>query len=162
LEVLLGSATGFAMARTIVEPTLPHLADLALVAAGSALEVYGAEVGREAAVLLGTFGSLVAPPNFLPPAPGFPSGLELGNDAPPEPGNGSGAMMMPRPLGKDAALFLRNLEDPAAYGFPEMVPDDQEEREQNPDEMDPTTQDFFWQALDQQAGGRGQFDLLSL
>jgi len=77
LELLLGSPGGFE-AEPIPLP-LPgaHLSDLALVTAGNELEVYGTLAGRETALLLATFGPPVPLSNFFPPAPGFPSGLEI-------------------------------------------------------------------------------------
>jgi hypothetical protein len=75
LELLRGGADGFEPAADILR-MVPGLSDLALVAAGNELQVYGTQAGSEVALLLETFGRAAAP-SFLPPIPGFPGGTEL-------------------------------------------------------------------------------------
>lgn len=96
IELLLGGSGGFEVGATLVNDAVAHITDLALVTVGRLLEVYGTDAGQAAAVLLLTFGADLLPvdffpPNsslfsgpslnsvnfFLPPSPGFPSGLEF-------------------------------------------------------------------------------------
>lgn len=77
LELLLGSASGFQVAETLVQSGVPHLSDLALVTAGNQVHVYGTDAGQEVAVLLATFGPSPSTSDFLPPGPGFPGGLDI-------------------------------------------------------------------------------------
>ncbi len=81
---LLHAVSGtFEVVETFVQTATPHLSDLALVATGSVLEVYGTDAGRETAVLLGTFGAGAVIPPFLPQGPGFVTPPEIAGDVSP-------------------------------------------------------------------------------
>lgn len=92
LEVLLGSSSGFQVAATLTHAALPNLSDLALVISGNLLEVYGADAGRDIAVLLGIFGPAPEPAIFVPQSPGFSTSVALLTSTPP-PGEGNFAFV---------------------------------------------------------------------
>ncbi len=77
LELLSGGPNGFAVADTFSLAAAVNLSDLAVIAVGNQVDVYGTLAGQEVAVLLATFGPPAPTPTTLPPSPGFPQGLEI-------------------------------------------------------------------------------------